>query len=112
MPQKVITMHRDVSCLSYVHYTATEYSIFAQSGLTQECRNSQHTKASVEAAVLQYIKKYVPRSWNAHFGGSTVYFDRIMLLREMPRLAAHMKYQCVQLLPVRCAQYADRLTEY
>ncbi|GJE87781.1 oligoribonuclease [Phanerochaete sordida] len=64
-----------------------------KSGLYQECLQSTYTKDFVYSKVLSYIKKYVPLAHRAVIGGSSVQFDKIFLLREMPEIVKHLKYQ-------------------
>lgn len=70
--------------------------ISSQSGLTQACRSSSHDMRFVEAEVLKYIKKWIPTKNHAVFGGSSVHFDRTILLREMPSVVEHLNYRYVR----------------
>jgi oligoribonuclease len=50
--------------------------ILIKSGLTEMCLNSPHTTESVSQAVLEYMKKWVPKRRVGMLAGSSVHFDR------------------------------------
>ncbi|EKM48218.1 uncharacterized protein PHACADRAFT_109265, partial [Phanerochaete carnosa HHB-10118-sp] len=64
----------------------------ADSGLTAECKQSPHTKEFVRDQVLAYIQEYVPK-FKGVIGGSSVHFDKTILMREMPLITDWLKYQ-------------------
>ena len=84
-------MHGNVSVALFLALLTATHDI--QSGLTEECRSSTFTKDFVYGEVLKYIKKHVPRRWIAVIGGSSIHFDRTILLREMPEVTNWLKYQ-------------------
>lgn len=64
-----------------------------QSGLTQACINSPHTKDFVAQEVLNYIKKWVPKEKTAVLAGNSVHMDRAFLMEEMPEVVNWLHYR-------------------
>ena len=84
--------------------TVTE--IESQSGLTQACMTSPHTREYVEKAVLEYIKKWVPEKRTAVLAGNSVHADRSFLVEEMPDVIDWLHYRWL-LSSDPCAHYSD-----
>ncbi|KAH7927473.1 ribonuclease H-like protein [Leucogyrophana mollusca] len=66
-----------------------------QSGLTQACLTSPHTKEFVSQAVLDYIKKWIPQHRTGVLAGNSVHVDRIFMAEEMPDVVDWLHYRRV-----------------
>lgn len=64
-----------------------------QSGLTQACMTSPHTREYVAKAILEYIKKWVPEKRTAVLAGNSVHADRSFLVEEMPDVIEWLHYR-------------------
>ncbi|KIK22400.1 hypothetical protein PISMIDRAFT_102689 [Pisolithus microcarpus 441] len=64
-----------------------------QSGLTQACLASPHTRDYVSNAVLQYIKRWVPERHTGVLAGNSVHVDRMFLSVEMPEVVDWLHYR-------------------
>ena len=53
------------------------------------------------AAVLDYIKRFVPDSGKAPLGGNSVGMDRMFLLRDMPALIDHLHYRVIDVSSIK-----------
>ncbi|KAG1794369.1 ribonuclease H-like domain-containing protein [Suillus plorans] len=69
--------------------------IIIQSGLTQACMTSPHTREHVSKAVLEYIKKWVPQRRTAVLAGNSIHADRSFLVEEMPEVIDWLHYRIV-----------------
>ena len=69
--------------------------LIVQSGLTQACLDSPYTLPSVEDAVLDYIRKYIPEKRVGVLAGNSVHVDRMFLSERMPSLLEHLHYRYV-----------------
>lgn len=76
-----------------------------QSGLTQACIDSPHTKEFVTQQVLNYIKKWIPQKRVGILAGSSVHADRAFLVEEMPEVTDWLHYRCVVLLSFRLCPF-------
>lgn len=59
------------------------------------------TLAEAEAAVMAYLKKYVPEPRKAPLAGNSVGTDRGFLARDMPTLEAHLHYRIIDVSSVK-----------
>ncbi|PFH34005.1 small nuclease [Besnoitia besnoiti] len=66
-----------------------------RSGLTEACRKSALTVAEAEDLILTFVQKHVPTTRIAPLGGNSVHVDRQFLLKQMPRLVAHLSYRII-----------------
>lgn len=71
----------------------TVSEIIIQSGLTQACMTSPHTREHVSKIVLEYIKKWVPQRRTAVLAGNSVHADRSFLVEEMPEVIDWLHYR-------------------
>jgi oligoribonuclease len=69
-------------------------STHGKSGLTQRSRESTATDADVEAAALEFVAQYVPKSVSPMCGNS-VHQDRRFMVRYMPKLEAYFHYRLI-----------------
>jgi oligoribonuclease len=88
-PQEAVAQMRDV-----VHQMHTT------SGLLAEL-DSGITIAEAEAAVLDYVKKYVPEPGKAPLAGNSVGTDRGFLAQDMPALEAYMHYRIIDVSSIK-----------
>ncbi|TFK20783.1 ribonuclease H-like protein, partial [Coprinopsis marcescibilis] len=72
-----------------------------QSGLTQACLNSPHSKEYVAETVLNYIKKWIPRQRVGVLAGNSVHVDRAFLSAEMPEVADWLHYRIVDVSSIK-----------
>ncbi|MDO4998444.1 MAG: oligoribonuclease [Neisseria sp.] len=63
-----------------------------RSGLTQRVRESQHSEAQVEQALLDFLAQWIPAGASP-MCGNTIHQDRRFMLRYMPRLEAYFHYR-------------------
>ncbi|KAJ7502936.1 oligoribonuclease [Mycena galericulata] len=66
-----------------------------QSGLTQACLDSTHSHEEVAKAVLDYIKKWVPRRRTGILTGNSVHADRTFLVKHMPEIMEWLHYRSI-----------------
>jgi oligoribonuclease len=83
----------------------------AKSGLTDEVRRSTVTMAEAEAAVLAYIREYVPNPRTAPLCGNSIATDRGFLARDMPALDAHLHYRMIDVSSIKelCRRWDPRV---
>ncbi len=63
-----------------------------KSGLTERVRASSIDEAAAEAAVIEFLQRYVPKG-KSPMCGNTICQDRRFLARTMPRLEAFFHYR-------------------
>lgn len=72
-----------------------------KSGLTQACMTSPHTREYVSKAILEYIKKWVPKKRTAVLAGNSVHADRSFLVEEMPEVIDWLHYRIVDVSSIK-----------
>ncbi|WP_425256476.1 oligoribonuclease [Pseudarthrobacter sp. J47] len=70
------------------------------SGLLEELPHGK-TMAEAEAAVLEYIEKWVPDPRRAPLGGNSVGTDRVFLARDMPAVVEHLHYRVIDVSTIK-----------
>lgn len=70
------------------------------SGLIDELAGGV-TLADAEAAVLEYVREWVPEPRKAPLGGNTVGTDRTFLARDMAGLEAHLHYRVIDVSSIK-----------
>ena len=65
-----------------------------RSGLIDKVKASQDDEASVEAALLTFIKRYVPKA-GSPMCGNTISQDRRFLVKYMPKFESYFHYRCL-----------------
>ncbi|WP_409483473.1 oligoribonuclease [Arsenicicoccus dermatophilus] len=70
------------------------------SGLLAELEGGM-SLADAEAAVLAYVREWVPEPGKAPLGGNTVATDRGFLARDMPELEAHLHYRIIDVSSIK-----------
>lgn len=71
-----------------------------RSGLLKELPYGK-TMAEAEAAVLEYIEKWVPDPRKAPLGGNSVGTDRVFLSRDMPAVVEHLHYRVIDVSTIK-----------
>src|ERR1700726_3927588 len=63
-----------------------------RSGLIERVKNSTVTEADAEAALIEFLKKYVPAG-KSPMSGNSICQDRRFMVRGMPKLEAFFHYR-------------------
>jgi oligoribonuclease len=71
-----------------------------KSGLLKELPYGK-TMAEAEAAVMEYISKWVPDPRKAPLGGNSVGTDRVFLSRDMPAVVEHLHYRVIDVSTIK-----------
>lgn len=86
----VIAVHQSDELLKKMDaWNTTQHT---SSGLVKRVRESNITEAQAEAAVLEFLCKYVPEG-KSPMCGNTVYQDRRFLTKYMPKLEKYFHYR-------------------
>lgn len=72
-----------------------------ESGLTEACLSSPHAHDIVRRAVLDYIKKWIPRQRAGVLAGNSVHADRVFLVQEMPEVVDWLHYRVVDVSSIK-----------
>jgi oligoribonuclease len=67
-------------------------STHARSGLTERVRQSTYDEATVEAALIDFLKRYVPKG-KSPMCGNSICQDRRFMARSMPAFEAFFHYR-------------------
>jgi len=70
------------------------------SGLLTELADGV-TLADAEAAVLDYVRTWVPEPGKAPLGGNSVGTDKMFLDRDMPELIGHLHYRVIDVSSIK-----------
>jgi oligoribonuclease len=70
------------------------------SGLINEFENGMSLE-DAEAAVLEYVKRFVPEARTAPLAGNTIGTDRMFINRYMPTLDGHLHYRNIDVSSVK-----------
>ena len=70
------------------------------SGLITEIPNGVKLEIA-EAQLLAYIKSHIPEPRKSPLAGSSVYVDRGFLIRDMPKVDAHLHYRLLDVSSVK-----------
>ncbi|WP_145941695.1 oligoribonuclease [Corynebacterium glyciniphilum] len=73
----------------------------ANSGLTEQIRESPVSVADAEAQVVEYLKRYVPVSGAAPLAGNSIASDRKFISRYMPDLDAFLHYRMIDVSSIK-----------
>ncbi|MEY8567358.1 oligoribonuclease [Corynebacteriaceae bacterium 7-707] len=73
----------------------------ADSGLTEQIRESTVSVADAEARVVEYLKKYVPVAGAAPLAGNSIASDRKFISRYMPDLDAFLHYRMIDVSSIK-----------
>lgn len=73
----------------------------ADSGLTEQIRESPVSVADAEAQVVEYLKKYVPVAGAAPLAGNSIASDRKFISRYMPDLDVFLHYRMIDVSSIK-----------
>lgn len=73
----------------------------ADSGLTEQIRESPVSVADAEAQVVEYLKRYVPVSGAAPLAGNSIASDRKFISQYMPDLDAFLHYRMIDVSSIK-----------
>jgi oligoribonuclease len=81
-----------------------------KSGLTTSVRAATTTLSQAEDQVLEYVQKHVPEPRTAPLCGNSIATDRGFIMRDMPRLDAHLHYRMIDVSSVKelCRRWYPR----
>ena len=94
-----LVIHADDAALDAMPEVVRE--MHEKSGLTEEVRRSTVTMAEAEAAVLAYIKEFVPNPRSAPLCGNSIATDRGFLARDMPTLDDFLHYRMIDVSSIK-----------
>jgi oligoribonuclease len=94
-----LVIHADDAALDSMPDVVRE--MHAKSGLTGEVRRSTVTMAEAEAAVLAYVKEFVPNPRSAPLCGNSIATDRGFLARDMPSLDSFLHYRMIDVSSIK-----------
>jgi oligoribonuclease len=82
-----------------------------KSGLTDAVRRSTVTLADAEDRLLEYITSHVADSRTAPLCGNSIATDRGFIVRDMPRLDAHLHYRMIDVSSIKelCRRWYPRV---
>uniref|UniRef100_A0A0V0GD70 Probable oligoribonuclease n=1 Tax=Triatoma dimidiata TaxID=72491 RepID=A0A0V0GD70_TRIDM len=72
----------------------------SQSGLLNASRESKITLEDAENQLMNFVKKFTPPG-RCPLGGSSVYMDKLFLLKYMPTFANYMHYRIIDVSTVK-----------
>ena len=104
-----LVIHADDAALDAMPEIVRE--MHAKSGLTDEVRKSAITMAEAEAALLTYVKEFVPNPRTAPLCGNSIATDRGFLARDMPTLDSYLHYRMIDVSSIKelCRRWYPRV---
>jgi oligoribonuclease len=104
-----LVIHADDAALDAMPEIVRE--MHAKSGLTDEVRKSTITMAEAEAAILAYVKEFVPGPRTAPLCGNSIATDRGFLARDMPTLDSYLHYRMIDVSSIKelCRRWYPRV---
>jgi oligoribonuclease len=104
-----LVIHTDDASLDAMPEIVRE--MHTKSGLTEAVRRSTVTMAEAEAAVLAYVKQYVPHRRTAPLCGNSIATDRGFLARDMPALDSYLHYRMIDVSSIKelCRRWYPRV---
>jgi oligoribonuclease len=104
-----LVIHTDDAALDAMPEIVRE--MHAKSGLTDEVRKSAITMAEAEAALLAYVKEFVPNPHTAPLCGNSIATDRGFLARDMPTLDSYLHYRMIDVSSIKelCRRWYPRV---
>ncbi|AGO11462.1 AaceriACR217Cp [[Ashbya] aceris (nom. inval.)] len=86
-------VHASAAALAAMDAWCTEHH--GASGLSARVLASDKSAAQVEAELLAYIRRLVPRPGRAVLAGNSVHMDRLFMLRDFPAVVAHLSHRII-----------------
>ena len=104
-----LVIHADDAALDAMPEIVRE--MHAKSELTDEVRKSTITMAEAEAAILAYVKEFVPNPRTAPLCGNSIATDRGFLARDMPTLDSYLHYRMIDVSSIKelCRRWYPRV---
>ncbi|GAB35323.1 oligoribonuclease [Gordonia otitidis NBRC 100426] len=104
-----VVIHADDADLDSMPDVVTK--MHADSGLTEEVRQSTLTVPEAEAMVLEYIRKHVTTPGAVPLAGNSIATDRGFIARDMPELDAYLHYRMVDVSSIKelCRRWYPRI---
>jgi oligoribonuclease len=104
-----LVIHADDAALDAMPEIVRE--MHAKSGLTDEVRKSAITMAEAEAALLAYVKEFVPNPRTAPLCGNSIATDRGFIARDMPTLDSYLHYRMIDVSSIKelCRRWYPRV---
>jgi oligoribonuclease len=104
-----LVIHADDAALDAMPEIVRE--MHARSGLTDEVRKSTITMPEAEAAILAYVKEFVPNPRTAPLCGNSIATDRGFLARDMPTLDTYLHYRMIDVSSIKelCRRWYPRV---
>ena len=104
-----LVIHADDAALDAMPEIVRE--MHAKSGLTDEVRKSTITMVEAEAAILAYVKQFVPVPRTAPLCGNSIATDRGFLSRDMPTLDSYLHYRMIDVSSIKelCRRWYPRV---
>src|SRR3954465_9468809 len=104
-----LVIHADDAALDAMPQVVRD--MHAKSGLTEEVRRSAVTMAEAEAAVLAYVKEFVPNPRTAPLCGNSIATDRGFIARDMPTLDEYLHYRMIDVSAIKelCRRWYPRV---
>jgi oligoribonuclease len=104
-----LVIHADDAALDAMPEIVRE--MHAKSGLTDEVRKSTITMAEAEAAILAYVRQFVPNPRTAPLCGNSIATDRGFLARDMPTLDSYLHYRMIDVSSIKelCRRWYPRV---
>jgi oligoribonuclease len=104
-----LVIHADDAALDAMPEIVRE--MHAKSGLTDEVRKSTITMADAEAALLAYVKEFVPNPRTAPLCGNSIATDRGFIARDMPTLDSYLHYRMIDVSSIKelCRRWYPRV---
>ncbi|CAO3634139.1 unnamed protein product [Cunninghamella echinulata] len=94
-----LIIHQSKSVMDNMNDWCIEHH--GKSGLTKAVLESTITIEDAEKQVLEFVKKYIPKSRIAPLGGNSVHADKRFLEKEMPRLVDHLHYRIIDVSTIK-----------
>ena len=95
---QIVIRPDDLSILDNMVEVVTK--MHTESGLITEIPTGV-TLAEAEEQLLTYIKSHIPEPRKSPLAGSSVYVDRGFLIRDMPKVDAHLHYRLLDVSSVK-----------
>jgi oligoribonuclease len=104
-----LVIHADDAALDAMPEIVRE--MHAKSGLTDQVRKSGITMAEAEAALLAYVKEFVPNPRTAPLCGNSIATDRGFIARDMPTLDSYLHYRMIDVSSIKelCRRWYPRV---
>ncbi|AAS51443.1 ACR217Cp [Eremothecium gossypii ATCC 10895] len=102
-------VHASAAALAAMDAWCTQHH--GASGLTARALACPKSAAQVEAELLAYIRRLVPRPGRAVLAGNSVHMDRLFMLRDFPAVVAHLSHRIIDVssLAEVCARHNPAL---